>query len=97
MVININNENIKKNVLWILSYISEGDDDQITEILQMEVLPIVIDILKTARNPDIGGPALRIIGNVVSGYEEDTEVKKYIFYIIYGMNRVRESQSFCSS
>lgn len=40
----------------------------------MEIVPRILQILKTTNKSDVGKPALRALGNIVTGFDDDTEV-----------------------
>ena len=63
------NEDILVDVCWAMSYLSDGGDDRIPEILNSKVLPRIIQLLGH-HNMAICIPCLRAIGNVVTGNEE---------------------------
>lgn len=68
----INNDDAKADALWALSYISDGDDERIQLVNGEEgILESLIDLL--GKNSSVVTPALRTIGNIVSGSNEQTE------------------------
>jgi len=59
---------------WALSYISDGDDeDKINYILRQGVCPAVVRLLNH-QAPSVQTPALRVIGNIVTGEEHQTQI-----------------------
>jgi len=54
--------------------LSDGEDAQITEVINMDVIPRVLEILKNTSDTDVGSPALRLLGNIVTGYDDDTDI-----------------------
>jgi len=59
--------------LWALSYLSDGENDQIDDILKLDIAGRLIELLKSS-DYDIKAPALRCIGNLLTGEDEHTEV-----------------------
>jgi hypothetical protein len=60
------------NALWALSYISDGTNDRIAAVLAHGVLPVIIHHLSSGAGKSIETPALRCLGNIVSGDEHQT-------------------------
>ncbi|KRX01871.1 Armadillo-type fold [Pseudocohnilembus persalinus] len=56
---------------WALSYLSDGDESRIDMVIQTGIIPTLISLL---RSPilSILIPVLRIIGNIVTGSEQQT-------------------------
>lgn len=57
---------------WALSYISDGNDQNIQAVLNSGVVPRLIDLLNNP-NHTIQTPALRTLGNIVTGNDEQTQ------------------------
>jgi len=57
---------------WALSYISDGDNDRIMAVVDQGVVPTLVNMLKTEKALQII-PALRTIGNIVSGNDKCTQ------------------------
>ena len=57
---------------WSLSYLSDGDDSRIAAVVSLNVIPVLIQMLTSTR---VGGiiPALRCLGNIVSGNDTQTQ------------------------
>ena len=62
-----------KDILWGLSYISDGENERIQAVIESGVLPLVFQCF-TIPNVDIITPALRVIGNIVSGDDTQTQI-----------------------
>ena len=62
----------KADLLWSLSYISDGDDANIQAVIDAGVVKTLVDILGQD-NSALVTPALRTIGNLVSGSDTQTE------------------------
>jgi hypothetical protein len=65
------NSNIIVDAAWALSYLSDGDDDRIEHIVH--TTPVLIALLESnAANVTL--PALRTLGNIVTGSELQTQM-----------------------
>lgn len=51
---------------WALSYLTDGDNDKIQEVVNAGVIPYLVELLNTDEI-SIVTPALRTIGNIVTG------------------------------
>ena len=66
-------QDAKTDALWALSYISDGDDERISTVVDcVGLLPMLIDLLGSNAT-NIITPALRTVGNVVSGNDKQTQ------------------------
>lgn len=62
-----NNDEAKSDALWALSYISDGNDERIQTVIDCDgVVALLVEILGSDLSNAIT-PALRTIGNIVSG------------------------------
>lgn len=57
---------------WALSYISDGDNDRIQSVINLGVIPSLVNMLRSGQNP-LAVPALRTLGNIVSGSDHQTQ------------------------
>lgn len=57
---------------WTLSFITEADKSQVDDVLKLNILPRLMEIIDS-RNPVLQTPALRTIGNIVAGNDEQTQ------------------------
>jgi len=62
-----------KHTLWSIFYISDGDNLQIEEILAMNCTERIVELL-SADDSDIKNTSLKIIGNLLSGLDHQTQV-----------------------
>lgn len=67
-------DDIKADALWALSYISDGDDTRIDAIIECNtrIAKSLVEVVKEGK-PQLVAPALRILGNFVSGSEAQTQ------------------------
>jgi importin subunit alpha-1 len=77
--LNLDFPNVQINSLFALSYLTEGDDNQIDEVLSYGITPKIIKLLE-ANNTEIQTPALRTIGNLLTGDDSHAQVirKKFV-------------------
>lgn len=72
-LLSMNNNEALTDALWALSYLSDGSDERIRAVMQGE--GIVENIIKLLghENSSIVSPAVRILGNFVSGDDYQTQ------------------------
>jgi importin subunit alpha-6/7 len=61
------------DALWALSYLSDGKDENIAEVVNSGVAPTLVQLLSST-DFKIQTPALRTVGNIVTGTDEQTEI-----------------------
>ena len=66
-------EELMNYALWSLSYMSDGDDEQISAILNLDVTSQIISYM-TFPEPCIKAPALRTAGNLLTGTADVVDV-----------------------
>lgn len=64
-------ENLQ-DALWALSYVSDGDDDRIQAVVDVGVIPKLVDLLSHPSHSVIT-PTVRTLGNIVSGSDRQTQ------------------------
>ena len=67
-----NDQDTIVDAAWALSYLSDGDNDRIQEVVNLNLVPAFENMLKSGIQQLII-PALRTLGNIVSGDEEQTQ------------------------
>lgn len=61
------------DAVWALSYVSDGDNNHIQEVIDLNVVPALDKILNSGVQKLIV-PALRTLGNIVSGSDNQTQI-----------------------
>jgi hypothetical protein len=61
------------DALWALSYIADGDENQINILLESGVVGTVVQALGCG-NDEYGTPAIRVVGNIATGSHQQTQV-----------------------
>ena len=69
----IDDEQILIDSAWAFSYLTDGDNDQIQEVIDYGVVPRLVDLLSLGDH-ELQKPTLRALGNIVTGDEEQTQV-----------------------
>ncbi|KAL6527589.1 hypothetical protein OROMI_029400 [Orobanche minor] len=72
-LIHTNDEEILTDACWALSYLSDGTNDKIQAVIEAGVCPRLIELLLHP-SPSVLIPALRTVGNVVTGNDLQTQV-----------------------
>ena len=72
---NVKSDEVLNNCMWALSYLSDGTDEQINAVLELGITKIIVGLLSHPE-PHMVAPALRVIGNLVTG--ADTLTQKLI-------------------
>jgi len=60
------------DALWALSYLSDGNDNNIQAVVNAGIIPRVIQLLSNP-NANMQTPALRCLGNIVTGNDQQTQ------------------------
>lgn len=72
------------NSVWCLAYLTDGDEHQIQEILNLEILDEIVKLFKI-NNEQLKSPLLRLTGNILTGTDEQTEmlIRAGIIEVLY--------------
>ena len=57
---------------WALSYLSDGTNDKVQAVIEAGVCPRVVELLLYS-SPSVLIPALRMVGNIVTGDDMQTQ------------------------
>lgn len=69
-----NDNEVIADILWSLSYLSDGPNNHIDVVLQTGIVPRVVELLASSDSPpSIQTPALRTLGNIVTGNDIQTQ------------------------
>ncbi|CAL9046140.1 importin subunit alpha-1b-like [Musa acuminata AAA Group] len=71
-LINSNDEEVLTDACWALSYLSDGTNDKIQAVLESGVCPRLVELLLHP-SPSVLIPALRTVGNIVTGDDVQTQ------------------------
>ncbi|GAB4843046.1 Inositol monophosphatase 1 [Ancistrocladus abbreviatus] len=71
-LVNSNDEEVLTDACWALSYLSDGTNDKIQAVLEAGVCPRLVELLMHP-SPSVLIPALRTVGNIVTGDDVQTQ------------------------
>ncbi|XP_010458212.1 PREDICTED: importin subunit alpha-4 isoform X2 [Camelina sativa] len=71
-LIYLNDEEVLTDACWALSYLSDGPNDKIQAVIQAGVCPRLVELLSHP-SPTVLIPALRTVGNIVTGDDSQTQ------------------------
>ncbi|CAO2837615.1 unnamed protein product [Amaranthus hypochondriacus] len=71
-LIHLNDEEVLTDACWALSYLSDGPNDKIQTVIESGVCPRLIQLLLHP-SPTVLIPALRTVGNIVTGDDTQTQ------------------------
>ncbi|MBA0790716.1 hypothetical protein Gohar_015347 [Gossypium harknessii] len=72
-LIHLNDEEVLTDACWALSYLSDGTNDKIQAVIEAGVCPRLVQLLLHP-SPTVLIPALRTVGNIVTGDDMQTQV-----------------------
>ncbi|KAI5658497.1 hypothetical protein M9H77_27290 [Catharanthus roseus] len=71
-LIHLNDEEVLTDACWALSYLSDGPNDKIQAVIDAGVCPRLVELLAHP-SPTVLIPALRTVGNIVTGDDIQTQ------------------------
>ncbi|KAJ3686994.1 hypothetical protein LUZ61_016158 [Rhynchospora tenuis] len=71
-LIHSNDEEVLTDACWALSYLSDGTNDKIQAVIEAGVCPRLVELLLHP-SPSVLIPALRTVGNIVTGDDVQTQ------------------------
>ncbi|KAH7678660.1 Importin subunit alpha protein [Dioscorea alata] len=71
-LIHSNDEEVLADACWALSYLSDGTNDKIQAVIEAGVCPRLVELL-VHPSPSVLIPALRTVGNIVTGDDLQTQ------------------------
>ncbi|CAO2839774.1 unnamed protein product [Amaranthus hypochondriacus] len=71
-LIHSNDDEILTDACWALSYLSDGTNDKIQAVIEAGVCPRLVELLVHS-SPSVLIPALRTVGNIVTGDDVQTQ------------------------
>ncbi|KAH8953121.1 hypothetical protein BDL97_08G006700 [Sphagnum fallax] len=72
-LIHSNDEEVLTDACWALSYLSDGTNDKIQAVIEAGVCRRLVDLLLSHPSPSVLIPALRTVGNIVTGDDLQTQ------------------------
>ncbi|WKA08975.1 hypothetical protein VitviT2T_026655 [Vitis vinifera] len=71
-LIHSNDEDVLTDACWALSYLSDGTNDKVQAVIEAGVYPRLVELLLYS-SPSVLIPALRMVGNIVTGDDMQTQ------------------------
>uniref|UniRef100_F6PKL1 Importin subunit alpha n=2 Tax=Ciona intestinalis TaxID=7719 RepID=F6PKL1_CIOIN len=72
-LVRVDDMQVKTDVCWALSYITDGPNDRIELVLKTGVVEELVRLLKHTTDGMLLTPVLRVIGNIVTGTDQQTQ------------------------
>ncbi|EOY06648.1 Importin alpha isoform 2 [Theobroma cacao] len=72
-LVHSNDEEVLTDTCWALSYLSDGTNDKIQAVIEVGVCPRLVELLLSNPSPSVLIPALRTVGNIVTGDDLQTQ------------------------
>ena len=62
-----------RDACWAFAYISDGDSTNIQSVIETNVVTKIVSMLRNSIYPQVVSPALRVLGNLVTGDDVQTQ------------------------
>jgi hypothetical protein len=72
-LVHSNDEEVLTDACWALSYLSDGTNDKIQAVIEAGVCRRLVELL-ASNHPSVLIPALRTVGNIVTGDDYQTQI-----------------------
>eukprot|EP00891_Asterochloris_glomerata_P004679 jgi/Astpho2/4679/Aster-00240 len=73
-LIHSNDDEVLTDACWALSYLSDGTNDKIQEVIEAGVCRRLVELLMRQQSAAVLVPALRTVGNIVTGDDMQTQI-----------------------
>jgi hypothetical protein len=73
-LIQSNDEEVLTDACWALSYLSDGENERIQEVINTGVCRRLVELLLRHTQASVLVPALRTVGNIVTGDDNQTQI-----------------------
>ncbi|KAK9206954.1 hypothetical protein WN943_017237 [Citrus x changshan-huyou] len=80
-LIHSNDDEVLTDACWALSYLSDGTNDKIQAVIEAGVCPRLVELLRHP-SPSVLIPALRTVGNIVTGDDMQTQNVAFIIFLV---------------
>ncbi|CAN1219648.1 Importin subunit alpha-2 [Linum perenne] len=81
-LIHSNDEEVLTDACWALSYLSDGTNDKIQAVIEAGVCPRLVELL-LHQSPSVLIPALRTVGNIVTGDDMQTQLAMSVHLCLF--------------
>mmetsp|Transcript_32104 Transcript_32104/g.89886 ORF Transcript_32104/g.89886 Transcript_32104/m.89886 type:complete len:555 (+) Transcript_32104:140-1804(+) len=71
-LIHMDDEDMLADACWALSYMTDGEDYRLQAVIDQGIIPGLVELLRHP-SPAVSTPALRTVGNIVTGTEKQTQ------------------------
>jgi hypothetical protein len=90
-LLKVNDEEVLINVLWTFSYLSDGENEKIQNIIDLGVVPDIINCTNK-KTVNVATPALRCVGNMLTGTDIQTDFLLKYHVITYLLNQLNSNR-----